>query len=575
MKKSTLLTLLALLLLAGSGLLYALLDSLSVSAEEEVLASMQETLAQTGQNIADRMDAVSAITLMLGYDYRMQTAIKRNPGEETAANQLLDIAALREMIDPVLARVDVSHVRIFLSEDKLLSRERVNFFPISQVTLLPEYAEIRTDVRGEGVWIGRHSVALGRESLDVLTHARFIRTLYDYERIGAYILVDMPAQRLLSVMEDMSLPEGGELFLMDAQGQVQLSLNPQGVPEAVAASAAAMEAPCVLSTVEGERAALLRVPLPGMDWSLVSYVPRNLLLAGHRLLQRVLIILVPLLVLLLIVCVLFAAYSLYTRGVRQYLRRLTQILSEKGVARYRSSGLPDVYRLGESVDTLIDTLDQLTQDAYQARLREREAVLRALQAQINPHFLYNTLDMIHWMALRHGARDVSHMLETLAHYFRLSLSGGQDIVTVRVDVDMVQSYLKLQAARFEGAFEAAYDLQPEAMECLLPKLTLQPLVENALLHGIRKRRDKTGGRIALAVRREEGRLWVRIRDNGPGVTEASEPETPELAGGFGLQNVRERLMLLTGGDMTMTLENHPEGGAEVTLSLPASIVQHP
>ncbi len=504
----------------------------------------------------------------------MQTAIKRSPNEETTANQLLDIAALREMIDPVLARADVSHVRIFLSDDKLLSRERVNFFPISQVELLTEYGAMRTDVRGEGVWIGRHSVALGRETLDVLTHARFIRTLYDYERIGAYILVDMPAQRLLSVMQDMSLPQGGELFLMDGQGRVTLSLNAQGVSGAVVEAAAAMDGVRALTAVDGERAALLRVALPGVGgWWLVSYAPRNLLLAGHRLLQRMLIILVPLLVLLLIVCVLFAAYSLYTRGVRQYLLRLTQTLSEKGVARYRSSGLPDVYRLGESVDTLIHTLDQMTQDAYQARLREREAVLRALQAQINPHFLYNTLDMIHWMALRHGARDVSHMLETLAHYFRLSLSGGQDIVTVRVDVDMVQSYLKLQSARFEGAFETGYDLQAEAMECLLPKLTLQPLVENALLHGIRKRKEKTGGLISLSVHRAEGRLLVRIRDNGPGLTETSEPETPEMAGGFGLQNVRERLMLLTGGDMAMTLQNPPEGGAEVSLSLPARETQ--
>lgn len=223
-------------------------------------------------------------------------------------------------------------------------------------------------------------------------------------------------------------------------------------------------------------------------------------------------------------------------------------------------------------------MKDLMEEAYRSKMLEREAELRALQAQINPHFLYNTLDTINWLAISRDADDISHMIESLSDYFRLSLNKGKDHVCITDEMELARVYLEIQQNRFPSTFKFVIEADPEANGCIIPKLTLQPIVENALLHGIRKNKSKTGT-ICIRAERCGDELEITVKDDGIGMEEQlassllseSRPLLRAEGSGssYGLYNVNERIKLLAGYEYGLAVRSRPGEGTVVTVRLKA------
>jgi two-component system sensor histidine kinase YesM len=200
-------------------------------------------------------------------------------------------------------------------------------------------------------------------------------------------------------------------------------------------------------------------------------------------------------------------------------------------------------KLLQQIKALIDKL-------YVTELRKKEAELKTLQAQINPHFLYNTLDSINWLAINHDVPEISSMVTSLSDFFRYSLSKGRNIIPLRDELKQVESYLDIQQFRFQDKLEYELeDVEPRLLaECLVVKLSIQPLVENAIIHGIQQRRGK--GRIRIRVTSEHEVLFVYVFDDGIG----ADPErlngllTGQQPGSqsYGIRNVHSRIQQFFG-----------------------------
>ncbi|WP_197081219.1 sensor histidine kinase [Gordoniibacillus kamchatkensis] len=210
---------------------------------------------------------------------------------------------------------------------------------------------------------------------------------------------------------------------------------------------------------------------------------------------------------------------------------------------------------------------------------EKEALLKALQAQINPHFLYNTLDAINWMAIRRKADDISYMIESLSKYFRFSLKNGKDIVSLEDELSLVETYLNIQKIRFGDEFAFTIRADEAAKSLLLPKLTLQPIVENALLHGIRNLRDRKGLLEIEAAPEQEHTLLIRVTDNGIGMEEQAVKhmlqQDPAQGGapgrrGYGLFNVQERVRLYAGANSGITVTSVVGRGTTIEVRIQLS-----
>ena len=184
--------------------------------------------------------------------------------------------------------------------------------------------------------------------------------------------------------------------------------------------------------------------------------------------------------------------------------------------RFEGRQEDEIGYLGKSFNTMIEEVQKLIDMVYREQQSKREAELKTLQEQIKPHFLYNTLDTIQWMAQEHGAQDIVKVVGALTSLFRIGLSRGKEMIRVSDEMEHVRSYLIIQKARYEDKFDFTLCTDDEALSCMVLKLTLQPLVENAIYHGIKERRGH--GSIRVEALRRDGMLVLRVSDDGVGMS---------------------------------------------------------
>ena len=231
----------------------------------------------------------------------------------------------------------------------------------------------------------------------------------------------------------------------------------------------------------------------------------------------------------------------------------------------------EIRTLSEGMEQMIARLNAQIQETTQKQASLRKAELALLQAQINPHFLYNTMDTIIWLIEANRPQAAVEMVSDLSNFFRHSLSRGEDIITLGEEEEHVRSYLQIQQARYKDILDYTIRMDPALRETRLPKLTLQPLVENALYHGIKRKRGR--GCIRIASQAEGAAVLLQITDDGAGMTAARLEELNRAIEkgervGFGLVTVHERLRLLFGPPYGLTLSSREGAGTTVTVRIP-------
>ena len=267
-----------------------------------------------------------------------------------------------------------------------------------------------------------------------------------------------------------------------------------------------------------------------------------------------------------------------SRSIAEPIENLSNRVQEIGggdltVKKPVESQVHEVSALGEGVEQMVEKMGNLMKESTDKQESLRQAELALLQAQINPHFLYNTLDTIIWLIEAGKTEEAEEMVTDLSSFFRHSLSNGEDVVTLEDEEKQIQSYLQIQQFRYKDIMDYSIDIDPAIKETRLPKLTIQPLVENALYHGVKLKRAK--GLIKVTGRAEGGDIVIVVSDTGAGMTEERLGELREGLKkrervGFGLSTVDERLKLFFGGKYGLSIESTEGEGTDVTVRIPGS-----
>ncbi|MBQ3913057.1 MAG: sensor histidine kinase [Lachnospiraceae bacterium] len=267
-------------------------------------------------------------------------------------------------------------------------------------------------------------------------------------------------------------------------------------------------------------------------------------------------------------------------SVRQPIERLEEVAAQlaKGTldARLPDTDVSELRNLTMQVNTMADHLENMMEQSLRDGRNLRKAELRTLQAQINPHFLYNTLDAIVWKAEAGEKDEVIHLTSALSDFFRISLSSGADWIPISQEKKHIEGYLKIQQTRYRDIMHYEIDIPDEIGDYYILKLLLQPLVENALYHGIKIKRG--GGTISVSGRLEDGFLIFSVRDTGSGMTaeqlkalsermKQGRPTVSEGSGGFGLVNVNLRIRLYYNQADGLKIESGADG-TEVSFKVP-------
>ena len=233
--------------------------------------------------------------------------------------------------------------------------------------------------------------------------------------------------------------------------------------------------------------------------------------------------------------------------------------------------------LGKSFNSMVGRIKDLLDNVVEKQRRVRSSEIKALKAQINPHFLYNTLDSVNWLAQLNHVPDISVIVTELGQLLRNSISNGNDFSTVAETEETIQSYLRIQKIRYNDKFSAVVEIDSAIRHYQIPKLIIQPLVENAIIHGLE---NKVGqGLLTIRGYREGERLVFEIGDNGVGIspkrlaalTRGADGETDQATDSIGISNVQRRIKLYYGNEYGLTIKSRRNHGTQVTLRLPAMV----
>ena len=277
----------------------------------------------------------------------------------------------------------------------------------------------------------------------------------------------------------------------------------------------------------------------------------------------------------IIALIVLRAYSkIVNAPVRSLIKAMNAFENQAENFRYKggNESVTELRIISSSFEHMANTIQNLMERVHREEQELRKTELKALQAQINPHFLYNTLDSIQWMCEQGKTKDAAEMVRALARLFRISISRGRELITIKEELQHAENYLIIQSYRYRSQFSYTIDASDELMDCLCNKITIQPLIENAIYHGIDRMVDEGEIKITVKPAEDDDDILITVSDNGVGMTKEQcgkiLAKDRSDSGGIGVKNVNDRLKIYFGKKYGLSIESELDVGTTVTVRIP-------
>lgn len=313
---------------------------------------------------------------------------------------------------------------------------------------------------------------------------------------------------------------------------------------------------------------IVKKTIPETGWNVWLYKPEKLM--GSSIRQINIITFGGTLVCLVatFMCIRFTAMFVTTR-IGKLQKAVARVEKEDFSYTLNTTSQDEIGELITSFSKMERKLNYLINEVYKSRIKEKEYEMKALQAQINPHFLYNTLSLINWKAIEAGKRDISKITLALSAFYRTSLNKGNNITHISGEIENMRSYLSIQLMLHDDGFDVTEDIDDSVLEYTCPNLILQPLIENAIDHGIDVMPEDRRGVISVICKDMDTYIQFVIKDNGIGMTkEQTVKILTKDSKGYGVRNVNERLKLCYGEEYPMIIKSKENTGTEVIITIP-------
>ena len=392
------------------------------------------------------------------------------------------------------------------------------------------------------------------------------------------LLIDVSYNSLDQIVGEVSLGDSGYLYLMDGGGEIichpKAQLINAGLMEEDNLEVAGRKEGSYRERFGGEERITTVKSIGYTGWKAVGVNPTGSMTL-NVLKTRIFVVFIVLLFLFVLTMINAYISSRITNPIKELEKSVSLLESGDLDAPVYIGGSAEIRSLGHSIQGMALRIKGLMNDIVAEHESKRKSEFDTLQSQINPHFLYNTLDIIVWMIENEKKTDAVRVVTALARFFRISLSRGKSIITVKDELEHVRNYLMIQQMRFKNKFTYEIDAEEDVLELASLKLVLQPMVENAIYHGVEFMDGD--GVIQIRVWREGDDLYLRVRDNGLGMTKEQvenlfkdSGHVPSRRGsGIGVRNVNERVHLYFGDAYGLRIESEPDEGTDVIIHLPA------
>ncbi|OXM86289.1 cache domain-containing sensor histidine kinase [Paenibacillus rigui] len=415
-------------------------------------------------------------------------------------------------------------------------------------------------------WSREHPVPSVQGDVPVLSFIRKI--MFDDKYLGI-LVIHVKADSIKSILAGHS--SAADRIMIDAQGQQLLGIGELPKQPELFQWMDELNGQSGSTRTHGKYnmsdSLLVYSKLADSNWTLVEMTPWKQITAGSLRLAEVIGVIGIAAILLTLLLTHWLSRQ-FTKPIKQLVGAMSSYTVGGSNTELPADYTNEFGYLFSGYRKQNERIEELYLSLQRRHEQQRKAEMEALQANINPHFLYNTLDQLNWMAIAKGQDEMSRILELMGRMFRIGLSNGESFITLEEEVQHVRCYLEIQQLRWGTGLEYAVHSSVPMQQLYLPKLTLQPFVENAIVHGFNTRSE---GRIDLYFREEQDRIMITIEDNGVGLQK--EPATAAASakrrtGGYGIRNVKERIAAYFGASYGVKIEERTEGGTRVTVTLP-------
>ncbi len=481
-----------------------------------------------------------------------------------------EFIAMSELISELEIENMGLRIGLYLPDHIAYTNNMMNFYPLSQLENRTDYDDIVREMEERGACYRfiEEQVNLGNVRRNVTYFCRLSPLVIvneDGVRNEYIIKVEIEKEQLTRAMENTT-PLGGSLILLVDQNDTVICTSDEErysplLPDIVKALDTGN-----WETVDlyGVRYLVVGSALELNNWRLVSFIPESSFNAQMEFIFFM--IAMALVGIILTVSAVSSALSRYYAGRIDLLNsRMQNVqegqvnarMGEEAYGEGRGDELDELYR---NFDYMIEEVRRLLKEEYELGRSITRAEMRALQAQINPHFLYNTLDIINWGAMDHGAEDVARIARDLGLYYRLTLNRGNSVISIADEIRHVEAFIRIENVHYDNAIEFKYDLPEELRGYACLNAILQPLVENSIVHGMAEHPEIDRTSIYIGVSRVKDDILISVTDDGPGMSEekaaAITVYNPGAKGhGYGIANTNFRLQLCYGEQYGITY--HP------------------
>ncbi|MBO7743760.1 sensor histidine kinase [Paenibacillus sp. MWE-103] len=550
--------------------------------EKQILHSADLSFDQAYTFLSYKVNTLIKASDVIYFNADVQTMLTRDKQAfgDDYVQQNIDRQKLESFLNSFQNAEDVYRASLYVPGWLMYAGQNFNFFDMDAFSQTGSYRALLAS-KDKVSWLPEHAITNNNSNLDpvpVISLLRKIRNSEQTTEIIGIIELNILKELIEDILRKANIANDGAVYLQNANGAIVSCSNMDNFrrinPDPALIQDAQTDGPAWRNAAIGGSDYVIKTrAVENTDWTMVTAIPMTDILTQSIRIRDLMLV-------LMLVCGLISyglAYLIAGATVKRILLLKKKMrLVQEGVLNVeaQSASRDEIGELTDSFNHMVKRIRLLVEEQYQNGKEIKNLELKALQAQINPHFLYNTLEMINWKAIDNGVPDIAVISQSLAKFYKLSLNKGRDIVSIEDEINHIRAYVQIQNLRFDNKIKLDVQIDPALYGRDILKLILQPLVENAIIHGILEARDGKEGTIAITGYPEMGEIVLTVADDGVGMpSEQAERllangNAGEEVQGYGVRNVDHRIKLCYGQEYGLAYRSSPGNGTSVEIRIP-------
>jgi len=557
----------------------------SKTLETKTIYSAQQSFEQAYSYLSYKIHNILAQTTSIVTDNNLRSIISKNPliYSQQPSFLISDTKALITYLQGWEDVNNIARVRLYVNKDLSFSSNRLNIFSFDDITNSIWYKKLAAN-SSRLIWLPSdylqgdttYLMATDNAASNTLSLAMKILNTSDYNKNIGIIRCDFSKPMIESILSNANSVKGSLSYIINSENTIVASSSNKQLPSYNEDYAAlnSLSTNWIYQSINNKDSLIGLRQIDNTDWYMITIIPIEQIIQENRQIFNYIFILIA-----VIGTIAYLTAFFISRSITNRVSRLTEKMND---LRYGKLLPMEPSKVKDEIGLLIDDYNYMTQQMteliehkYKMGQEIKSAELKALQAQINPHFLYNTLDMINWYAKQGHSSEILTIISALTKFYRLSLNKGRDIVSIGEELEHVQNYFTIQNFRFQNRLNLIINVPQNILNYQIPKITLQPLVENAILHGIMCKENKSGNIKIAGEIDKDGVITLSVNDDGIGMTSEKLSSLlynsiPEQTNGFGIKNVDSRLKIYYGNNFGLSYSSEINKGTTVCIKIPAN-----